>query len=249
MLGTIRKVGKILELFNGERSEWRLSDIAQTLGIAKSSAHDLVSSLAGIGLLSQTEQGRYRLGWKLVELSEILLETTELRGAARPVIEHVNQLYQETLHLGILDRGKVVYIDTIEGLQTIRVELSNLGSHLYPHCSGVGKVLLAHLPNSVVDRILEENGMPSFTDQTITDRSALKAELSSIRSKGYGYDMGEILVDVRCVAAPIFNFKGDVIAALSMSVPAYRFERSEHEYRCAVIAASNQISRYMGYPL
>jgi len=246
MLGTILKAGQILALFDREHTEWRVSDVAETLGIAKSSAHDLLSSLTHIGVLSQTDEGRYRLGWKLVELSEILLATTELRAVAHPVLEQLMHVYQETLHLAILEKGKVVYLDKLEGKQTIRVELTGLGTHLYPHCSGLGKVLLAHLPWGCVEAIIAEQGLPRFTDQTITAADALQAELLRVRERGYAYDMGEIIPDLRCVAAPVRNYSGRVVAAISMSVPAYRFERSHETYRSAIVHAGKLISRHMG---
>jgi DNA-binding IclR family transcriptional regulator len=246
MLGTILKAGQILALFDRDHVEWRVSDVAEALGIAKSSAHDLMSSLTYIGLLSQTDEGRYRLGWKLVELSEILLASTELRAVAHPVLEQLMHVYQETLHLAILEKGKVVYLDKLEGKQTIRVELTGLGTHLYPHCSGLGKVLLAHLPWACVEEIIHDQGLPRFTDQTITVPEHFEAELGKVRACGYAYDLGEIIPDLRCVAAPVRNYSGKVVAAVSMSVPAYRFERSHETYRSAIVHAGKLISRHMG---
>ncbi|MDX2160290.1 MAG: IclR family transcriptional regulator [bacterium] len=247
MLGTILKAGQVFALFNGERPEWGVSDIAHALGIAKSSAHDLVASMAQIGLLTQGEDGRYRLGWKLVELSEILLETTELRAVARPILERINDTYQETIRLAILDHGKVCYVDTLDGMQPIRVAASGLGSHLYPHCSGVGKVLLAHQPSTLVERTIAEQGLPRFTESTITTLEALRAELDATRQRGWGIDNGEIIADLRCIAAPIRNHSGRVVAAVSMSVPAFRFERSQDALRGAVMRAGDEISLHLGY--
>ena len=246
MLSTVLKAGEVLTLFDRDHSEWRVSDVAQALGIAKSSAHDLLSSLTTIGLLSQTDEGRYRLGWKLVAMSETLLATSELRTVAHPVMERLMHVYQETLHLAILEKGKVVYLDKLEGKQTIRVELTGLGTHLYPHCSGLGKVLLASLPSSCVEDIIKADGLPRFTDQTIVTPERLKAELAKVRERGYAYDLGEIIPDLRCVAAPIHNYADKVVAAISMSVPAYRFERSRDTYRNATIHAGKLISNHMG---
>jgi DNA-binding IclR family transcriptional regulator len=161
-------------------------------------------------------------------------------------MEQLMHVYQETLHLAILEKGKVVYLDKLEGKQTIRVELTGLGTHLYPHCSGLGKVLLAYLPWSAVEEIIKEYGLPRFTDQTITIPRQLQIELLKVRECGYAYDLGEIIPDLRCVAAPIRNYAGKVIAAISMSVPAYRFERSHDTYRNAIIHAGRLISQHMG---
>ncbi len=246
MLTTVLKAGQLLALFDKDHAEWRVSDVAQALGIAKSSAHDLLSSLTYVGLLSQTDEGRYRLGWKVVALSETLLATTELRTVARPILEQLMHVYQETLHLAILEKGKVVYLDKLEGKQTIRVELTGLGTHLYPHCSGLGKVMLAHVPWACVEDIIKAQGLPRFTDQTIVEAEHLKGELAKVRERGYAYDLGEIIPDLRCVAAPIRNYADKVIAAISMSVPAYRFDRSRDTYRNATIHAAKLISNHMG---
>lgn len=247
MLNTILKAGQVLSLFSREHPEWGIREVAETLGIAKSSAHDMMSSLAAIGLLSLTDDRRYRLGWKLVELSEALLATTELRSAARSVMQQLVDTYQETLHLAILDKDKVVYLDKLEGRQAIRVELTGLGTRLYPHCSALGKVLLAHLDRDEVEAIINSQGLPRFTDNTITDPARLYEELVKTRQQGYAFDIEEVVPDLCCVAAPILDHTGRVIAAISMSVPAYRFQRSCTDYQRAIVNSGKIISRQLGF--
>src|SRR5215831_9554895 len=231
MLQTIEKASDVLALFDRDRTEWGVAEVAERLNLPKSSAHDLLTSLAQVGLLGRTEKGRYRLGWRLVALSETLLATTELRREARPVMEELAAQYQETIHLAILDDTKVVYVDKLEGRQAVRVELTSLGTRLYPHCSALGKVLLAYRPESDVRRIARSDGLPRFTQNTITDEEGLLQVLVKVRKQGYAYDIEEILPDLCCVGAPIRNYIGDVIAAISMSIPAYRFRRSQTQFR------------------
>jgi len=247
MLQTIEKAGKVLALFDREHTEWGVREVAETLGLAKSSAHDLLTSLAQVGLLGKTEEGRYRLGWRLVTLSETLLATTELRREARPVLEELAGQYQETIHLAILDDTKVVYADKLEGKQAVRVELTSLGTRLYPHCTALGKVLLAYRPEADVKRIVKTNSLPRFTPNTITDECKLEQTLTKIRKQGYAYDLEEILPDLCCVGAPIYNYTGHVIAALSMSIPTYRFQRSQAEFRQAIVRAAKMVSERLGY--
>lgn len=247
MLQTIAKASELLALFDRDHTEWGVREVAETLGLAKSSAHDLLTSLAQIGLLGKTEGGRYRLGWRLVTLSETLLATTELRREARPILEELAAQYQETVHLAVLDDTKVVYVDKLEGKQAVRVELTSLGTRLYAHCSALGKVLLAHRSEVDVKRIVRIEGLPRFTPNTITDEAELEQTLSKIHKQGYAYDLEEILPDLCCVGAPIRNHTGDVIAAISMSIPAYRFQRSQTEFRKAVVRAAKMISERLGY--
>ncbi len=247
MLQTLQKAGELLALYDRDHSDWGVREVAVKLKMAKSSTHDLMSSLAKLGLLNKTEDNRYRLGWRLVTLSETLLATTELLREARPVMEELAAQYQETIHLAVLDDTQAVYVDKLEGRQAVRVELTSLGARLYAHCSALGKVLLAYCSEEEVKRIIRTAGLPKFTPNTITNEEELGQALTKIRKQGYAYDLEEILPDLCCVAAPVYNYAGQVIAAISMSLPAYRFRRSQSEYRDAVIRTAKIISERLGY--
>ncbi|HEX9839063.1 MAG TPA: IclR family transcriptional regulator [Anaerolineales bacterium] len=247
MLQTIQKAGELLALFDRDHAEWGVREVAAQLKMAKSSTHDLMASLAKLGFLNKTEENRYRLGWRLVTLSETLLATTELRKEAHPVMEDLATQYQETIHLAVLDDTQAVYVDKLEGRQAVRVELTSLGARLYAHCSALGKVLLAYSSEQEVKRIIQIAGLPRFTENTITDPEELLQNLIKIRKQGFAYDMEEILPDLCCVAAPIHNYTGQVIAAISMSIPAYRFKRSQTEFREGVMRAAKTISKRLGY--
>jgi IclR family KDG regulon transcriptional repressor len=129
----------------------------------------------------------------------------------------------------------------------VRVELTSLGARLYAHCSSLGKVLLAYSSEDEVKRIIQTAGLPRFTPNTITDEEELIQNLAKIRKQGYAYDLEEILPDLCCVGAPIYSHTGEVIAAISMSIPAYRFRRTPTEYREAVMRAAKAISKRLGY--
>lgn len=247
MLQTIAKASEVLSLYDRDHTEWGVQQVAQRLGLAKSSAHDLLTSLAEVGFLTRTNKGRYELGWRLVVLSEILLATAEIRCEAHPVMEEIAAQYRETIHLAILDDTKVVYVDKLEGKQAVRVELTSLGTRLYAHCSALGKVLLAYRPVEDVKRIIAIEGLPRFTPNTITDEAELEKVLLDIRKQGYAYDHEEVLPDLCCVGAPVRNYTGHVIAAISMSVPTYRFQRSELSFRQAIVSAAKQIEERLGY--
>ena len=249
MLQTIQKAAELLSLYDREHTEWGVREVATRLKVAKSSAHDLMSSLAQLGFLNKTDDNRYRLGWRLVTLSETLLATTELRKEAHPVLEDLAAQYQETIHLAVLDDTQAVYVDKLEGKQAVRVELTSLGARLYAHCSALGKVLLAYRDEEDVRRIIQTAGLPRFTDNTIINEQELLQNLAKIRKQGFAYDLEEILPDLCCVAAPIYDYTSNVIAAISMSVPAYRFRRSQTEYRDAVVRTAKIISERLGYYL
>lgn len=247
MLGTVRKVARVLDLFSAERPEWGVTEVARALGIPKSTAHALLDTMCRIGLLRKTPHCRYRLGWRVLALHRVLMETTEFRAEAVPVMQGLVARYGETVHLAALDDGQVVYVEKLEGTRAVRVAVSRVGARLPAHCSAVGKVLLAFRPWEEVQDIVRVQGLPAFTPRTITSLHELRVELGRVREQGYAIDQEEVMADLCCVAAPIRDYTGSVVAAMSLSVPAYRFHQYRDEYRRAIVQATRQVSENLGH--
>jgi DNA-binding IclR family transcriptional regulator len=243
MLLTIDSAGQVLSLFTNERPERGVTEVALAIGVSKSKAHALLSSLTSVGLLRRTDGGRYRVGWRVLSLNRVLAETTDFRRHARPVMETLGRRFGEMVHLCALDDGKVVYVDRVTGTQAIQINASALGSRLNAHCSAVGKVLLAHLPEATLDVIIARHGLPSFTPRTITDRAALDEELELIRRRGYAIERGEAVPDISCVGAPIVAPGPMVVAAISIAAPSYRFQERKDLYCHAVVRAGHYVSQ------
>ena len=246
MLQTIKKAIQILDLFSFERPEWGVSEVARALELPKSTTSELISSLADQRLLIRTARGRYRLGWRLFELSQTLLDTTEFRIEARRVMEDLVRHWKETMHLAVLDGVQAVYIEKLQPTPAVQIRITRAGARLPAHCSGVGKVLLAHSQWEYVAALFEDQGMPTLTHNTITDLDVLADELERVRERGYAYDDEETLVGLCCVGAPIYSSEGTVIAAISFSVPAYRFRPRKDEYTEAILDAARRISESAG---
>src|SRR5918994_592478 len=210
--------------------------------LPKSTTSELMSSLANQRLLSRTAKGRYRLGWRLFELSQALLDTTEFRTEARRVMEQLVKARGETVHLAVLDGVQAVYVEKLQPTPAVKIKISRAGARLPAHCSGVGKVLLAHCEWEYVAELLEDQGLPALTSNTIT-------ELERVRERGCAYDDEETLVGLCCVAAPIYGSKGKVVASVSLSVPAYRFHSRKDEYTAAIFDAARHISESAGAKL
>jgi DNA-binding IclR family transcriptional regulator len=174
-------------------------------------------------LLSPTAKGRYRLRWRLFELSQTLLDTTEFRIEARRVMEELVRVWRETVHLAVLDGVQAVYVEKLQPRPAVKIRITRAGARLPAHTSGVGKVLLAHSEWEHIAEQLEDQGMPTLTPTTITNLDALAEELEWVRERGYAYDNEETLVGLCCVGAPIYDSEGTVVASVSFSVPAFRF--------------------------
>ena len=247
MLQTVQRAAQVLRLFTPEQAEWGVTEVAAALGLPKSGAHSLLSTLASEGLLQRMPGGRYRLGWSLFEHSQTLLETTDFLLIARRVMEQLVAGWGETTHLAVLIDGQVLYVEKLQGDRALEIVLSRVGKRLPAHCSGVGKVLLAHRPWEEVLAIVKRQGLPSLTPNTITSIDRLRIELEEVRLQGFAYDQEEVMVGLCCAAAPIRDETGEVIAALSLSVPAYRFYPYRQRLTTAVIEAAQHVSMQLGY--
>jgi len=243
MLQTIQKIGPVLDLFSTERPDWGVTEVAEAIGVPRSSAHALLSSLVETGLLQCRARGRYRLGWRIVELNETLCGTVDVRAVAYPVLARLAELHGETVHLAVLEHTRVLYVDKLPGNRQLTVAGVRVGAQLEPHCSAVGKVLLAHRSPDEVRRLLAGASLRRLTAATITSPAALTEELARVRAAGIAFDEGEAVAEVSCVAAPIRDELGAVIASISLTVPASRFNACRNEYRRAIKAAGLEVSQ------
>lgn len=244
---TVEKAGRVLSLFSVEKPEWGVSEVAERLRCPKSSISEMMSALAHQGLLQRTGERRYRLGWRIMAMSRVLLETTEFRDEARRAMEHLVSLFGETVHLAALERGQVVYVEKLRGTRAVQVSVTAVGGKFAAHASAVGKALLAYRPWEEVVEIFEEEGMPTLTPNTITTLEDFREELDGVRKKGYAHDIEEADLELCCVAAPIKDYTGEVVASMSLSVPSYRFWDSEEKYRHELMKTCVRASRNLGY--
>ncbi|HEV2579516.1 MAG TPA: IclR family transcriptional regulator [Ktedonobacteraceae bacterium] len=247
MLQTVQKAAEVLNLFSVDHPEWGISELSKTLAFPKSSTSALVTTLTEQGLLRRTNAGRYKLGWRVMALSQVLLSTTDFRTEARRVMESLIARFGETVHLAALESGQVIYVDKLQGTRAIQVSVTGVGYRLPAHCSGVGKTILADRPWEEVLLILNARGMPPLTPHTITSPEAFRQELERVSAQGYAYDLEEAVEELCCVAAPIRDHSGEVVAAMSLSVPAYRFQQYKDQYRLAIVGAARQVSENLGY--
>jgi DNA-binding IclR family transcriptional regulator len=247
MVNTVFKAMQILDELAGNPNQG-VSEIARTLELPKSSAHGILETLASEGFVERNpESGKFHLGTKLVELGYRAQLELDICQIAKPFLQGLNDEFDETTHLTVLDHDEVLYVDCVESRRRLRT-YSVIGIRAPLYCTSVGKAILAFQPDSEIHRIAREKGLARITVHTIDSEERLMAEVARVRRDGYAVDDMEHEEHLRCVGAPIRNAKGEVFASLSLSGPAERNtpERIQ-EMVPSVIRAAAEISRRMGY--
>ncbi|MDC3425662.1 IclR family transcriptional regulator [Aquibacillus sp. 3ASR75-11] len=247
MVKSVSRALDIIQLISSKKDGLGVTEIANQIDINKSSVYRILSTLAQYGYIEQEEEkGRYKLGYKFLEVSTNLLDSIDLRSEARPYLLELEEETNEVIHLVVFDQDEVVYIEKLEGNETLRMH-SKVGKRAPVHCTSVGKAILAHLPTSVVLDIMERSGMPAHTDKTITDKEAFLRELIEVKKRGYALDLEENEFGIICIAAPIFNHLGKVTAAVSVSGPTIRMTDNRIEQlKARMIETGKNISIRLG---
>lgn len=224
MSTSVRRALQILLLLSEE--PLTISDLGRRLDIHRATALRLVRTLEEERFVRRRDDGRCRLGPRMLTLAQAAVETGDLTSAAAPHLNALGRRCGHTIHLAGLSDGAVVYLDKVESRHTIRM-YSRIGATSPPHATGVGKVILAHQSPEGRATLLGPGRLKGFTDNTLTDRAALDAELERIANQGWALDDCEHEPFIHCVAAPVRTTTGAVVAAVSVSVPSMVVNRDE----------------------
>ena len=252
LVQTIERVSFILDILGQNPQGISIRDLSARVKLPKGTTHRLLSSLTYFGYVRQDPKTRnYLLGFRLVELGQLLLGQLDLRKEAEPFLRELAERTRETVHLVFLDRNEIVYIDKVEMVHShsgLRMA-SRVGARNPAHSSAVGKVLLAHLPEESLNNIILEKGLPKRTENTITDVSQLEEHLKIVRRQGYAIDDEENEKGIRCVGAPIYNEMGKAVAAISVSGPAFRITKKmiQETLKKEVMETAHKISQRLGF--
>lgn len=222
LVGSLLHGLAILDMFERDRPVISLAEIAEKLGVHRSSASRLAATLAAAGYLQPAgEKGKYRLAGKLAALGALATADTELRRAALPGLRDLVERHGETGHLAILDGAEAVTVEVVDGWHTVRMH-SWVGKRSPAHCSSMGKSLLAGVSPGQLAAIYPEQSLETRTAASISRRDDLERRLAEIRAQGYANDLEELEAGLCCVAAPVFDRTGDVVASISVSGPVSR---------------------------
>jgi len=244
------RIFAILETL-ADNSSMRLIDLSEKLELHKSTVHRLLASLISMGYVTQSvHTGTYSLTFKLVELSEKILKNTDVLRIIHPYVTNLSNLCEETVHFVRRVGENVLYLEKQESqsVKSRSVRLSSqVGLTRAMYCSGVGKAILAKLPDEEVEEVWNNSTIEQKTEYTITSLDALKKELAEIRKKGYALDNEENELGIRCIAVAVTDYKNRPTYAISISTLTGRMpDERIPELADMLISTAGTISELLG---
>ncbi|MEG1849271.1 MAG: IclR family transcriptional regulator [Oscillospiraceae bacterium] len=244
------KLLALLELLARQEEPVRLQELARQLSMPSSTVLRFLSALQNRDYVAQDiDTGRYFLTFKLCGLADSIRANQNLRNIGLPFLRNVSAVFDEATNLSIECDMAVMYIEAVRGPSKTLMSLQRIGNIAPMHCTGVGKLLLLEYTAAQLDRLIAVKGLTRFTASTLTSREQLEAELAQVRAQGYAYDNEECEEGARCIAAPIRDYTGRIVAGISVSGPVTRMTDSHIEKNLpALLDAARQISSRLGWP-
>jgi DNA-binding IclR family transcriptional regulator len=246
-LSSVATAFRLLNAFSEEEVEIGVSTLAKRLGIAKSTVHRLAVTLVGEGVLEQNpENEKYRLGINLFRFGSLVRQRMNVSTEAKPHLVQLREITNETVHLAILNQNQIMYVYNLESRQAIRAR-SDVGVRKPAYCTAEGLVLLAYQPDEIVDEVIA-SGLVARTANTTTDPARLRARLAAIRQSGFAVEDEESELGMRCIAAPVHDSTGAVIAAAAVAGPVQRLSKKvANSLVPTVTRTAAAISASLGY--
>jgi len=248
LVKSVDRALNILEVVSKSKEPIGVTELSNKMDLNKSTVYRMLNTLQYRGYIAQdNETDKYKTGLKLFELGSLVINDLDLRKTSFSYLEELMKLTGETVHLGILDDGEVIYIEKVESSETIRM-YSKIGKRVYAHNTSLGKILLAYSDTKVMENILKKKGLPKTTENTIIKQDKFKEHLCQVKKQGYAVDNEERERGIKCIAGPIFDHKGEITAAFSISVPTIRLNTDiTRKYVDLILKYSKKISGALGY--
>lgn len=243
----VDRVFDIIEQLSHSGTPLSLTQIAASTGMSKSTVHRLISSMCARQYVEKKSDNTYSIGYKLIETASLHINNLELLTEAKPFLSDIMRDLDLTVHLGILDGCEVVYLEKMDTHPNARF-YTQVGCHSPAYCSSIGKCLLACLSGDELEEKLYQCDFKEHTKNTLTNIQELKRYLKIVRKQGWAMDNEEYQLGHRCIGAPVFDYRGLPIAAISASgsISQLSDDKLEHVIKTVKHAAAN-ISRRMGY--
>jgi len=247
---SIQRAFNVLDLFLKGTRTLSVPEIVARLNLPRTTAYEIVNTLLESGYLTREEiqSNKVSLGFKLFELGSAYADNFDLISEGRKIAESNVERCDETCQLAVRDNTEVVFIAKVDCSKAVRL-VSTVGSRVPAHCTGVGKMLLSALSNEKIMELYKgHNELIKMTANSIGSVSKLIKELEVIRRRALAFDDCESNSDASCVAAPVYNNKGEMIAAMSFSVPVNRMNSSKQDELAVVIReGAETLSRRLGF--
>lgn len=246
---SVLKTMKLLETLSTEE-EVGVTELALAVDGNKSTVYRFLNTLTSLGYVRQNRiNEKYSLTLKMFQTGVQALNRLDIHKAALPVMEELAEYSKETIHLASMENNQVFYLDKIESQLALRVAMGSAQGRFAPAVyTAVGKVILANLPEDKKNQMLEAADWSPPTEHSVKTRKELEERLREIRKNGWGFDMEENEPGVRCIAAPIYDNKGQVCGAISISGPSIRMTKEKLKKLSVIIKeGSKKISRDLGY--
>ncbi|MGA2455713.1 MAG: IclR family transcriptional regulator [Solirubrobacteraceae bacterium] len=242
----------ILGCFTPKRPVLGIADIADELGMSRSTTHRYVITLVALGYLEQGASRKYRLGLRVTDLGMSALNATGLREHAHPYLEELRQRTSYTASLGVLDATDVLFVDRVRsfrrGLGKLDLDL-HTGSRVPPYCTSMGKLLLANLPELEQRELIAQMKLTKRAPNTITSKKALRDELDEIQAAGFAVDDQELAANVYAIAAPVRNEARETVAAVGLAAHSTMISLEELVDALSphLVTTADRISARLGY--
>lgn len=246
MISSVSKMAQIIDLFSAGESSLSNKQIAEKLNIPISSVHHFLKTMCKENILMQDRDRKYRLGWRILEWSNKVMYHQDINTEVAPIVAKLVNRFKGSVHVGMFDQGEVRFIFKAISPHSDVIP-TYIGMTRFPaHATSIGKVLLAYNPSFLP--AVAQKGMPSYTENTITDMDVLKKELLIIRQQGYAISNCENETDTFGIAAPIKSYNGQVVAALNFVSDVNYFKGSNYQSILnEVIRSAQNVSREIGY--
>jgi len=248
LINSIIRASNVLRCFSKQGSHFTISELARQLHLDRSTTYRILLSLEKCGFVEKDgKTGEYTLGTAAFEIGNAFLRQMDFVKISKPIMADLALKVQETVHLAVLSGTEIVYVDKVDSPRTLGV-MSKIGQRGSLHSTALGKVLLAFLPEAESSRMIKQIKLTPFTANTISSGAKLMDELKKVRRQGYAFDLRESEQGVECIAAPIRNHLGNVIAALSISGPEKKINTpKESQFISEVVKAAAFVSSKLGH--
>jgi DNA-binding IclR family transcriptional regulator len=246
-VGVLSKVLKIFDLLQNHPFGLDLKTISTEAAINKSTAYRFLAHLEREGYLMRDDAGSYLLGMKLLQLGARGNHRTMLDQAAAPVLRELWRATEETVNVGVLDGGQVLYVAVLESPHAFRL-VSKIGMRRPLYSTALGKAMLAYTPDEEKAHLLSSLNFQALTPYTLTSLMQLESDLENVRRQGYALDNEENVLGARCIGAPVLNARGEAVAAISLSAPITRIGTEKiGMFAVAVKDAAAEIAARLGF--